>query len=89
MVEIAKLHESILVALERGDAKRAAELLREHSLGFAAARTVRQLTTNLLLVTVNRYTAHKVRHGATSADRLRASQHTWRCPSSAIRSFDC
>jgi DNA-binding GntR family transcriptional regulator len=36
MVEIAKLHEPILVALERGDAKRAAELLREHSLGFAA-----------------------------------------------------
>jgi DNA-binding GntR family transcriptional regulator len=35
MVEIAKLHEPILVALERGDAKRAAQLLREHSLGFA------------------------------------------------------
>ena len=36
MVEIAKLHEPILAALESGDAKRAARLLREHSLGFAA-----------------------------------------------------
>jgi DNA-binding GntR family transcriptional regulator len=36
MVQIAQLHEPILEALERGDAKRAAQLLREHSLGFAA-----------------------------------------------------
>ena len=36
MVQIAQLHEPIVEALERGDAKRAAQLLREHSLGFAA-----------------------------------------------------
>ena len=36
MVQIAQLHEPILEALERGDAKRAAQLLREHSLDFAA-----------------------------------------------------
>jgi DNA-binding GntR family transcriptional regulator len=36
MVQIAQLHEPILEALERGDAKRATQLLREHSLGFAA-----------------------------------------------------
>jgi DNA-binding GntR family transcriptional regulator len=36
MVQMAQLHEPILEALERGDAKRAAQLLREHSLGFAA-----------------------------------------------------
>jgi DNA-binding GntR family transcriptional regulator len=36
MVQMAQLHEPILEALERGDAKRAAQLLRGHSLGFAA-----------------------------------------------------
>jgi DNA-binding GntR family transcriptional regulator len=36
MVQVAQLHEPILEALERGDGKRAAQLLREHSLGFAA-----------------------------------------------------
>ena len=36
MVQIAKLHEPILEALERGETKRAAQLLREHSLEFAA-----------------------------------------------------
>jgi DNA-binding GntR family transcriptional regulator len=36
MVQIAKLHEPIVDAFERGDAKRAARLLRDHSLGFAA-----------------------------------------------------
>jgi DNA-binding GntR family transcriptional regulator len=36
MVEIAKLHEPIVEAFERGDGKLAARLLREHSLGFAA-----------------------------------------------------
>ena len=36
MVQVAQLHEPILEALERGDAKRAAQLLRGHSLGFAA-----------------------------------------------------
>ena len=36
MVQIAQLHEPILSALERGETKRAAQLLREHSLGFAA-----------------------------------------------------
>ncbi len=36
MVQIAKLHEPIVEAFERGDAKLAAKLLREHSLGFAA-----------------------------------------------------
>ena len=36
MVQMAQLHEPILEALERGDAKRAARLLRGHSLGFAA-----------------------------------------------------
>ena len=36
MVQIAQLHEPILEALERGDGKRAAQLLRAHSLGFAA-----------------------------------------------------
>jgi DNA-binding GntR family transcriptional regulator len=36
MVQIAKLHEPIIDALEKGDAKLAARLLREHSLGFAA-----------------------------------------------------
>src|SRR5260370_4802099 len=35
MVQIAKLHEPIVEAFERGDAKLAANLLREHSLGFA------------------------------------------------------
>jgi DNA-binding GntR family transcriptional regulator len=36
MVQIAQLHEPILDALERGETKRAARLLREHSLEFAA-----------------------------------------------------
>jgi hypothetical protein len=36
MLQIAQLHESILEALERGETKRTAHLLREHSLGFAA-----------------------------------------------------
>jgi DNA-binding GntR family transcriptional regulator len=36
MVQIAQLHEPILEALERGETKRAAHLLREHSLEFAA-----------------------------------------------------
>jgi DNA-binding GntR family transcriptional regulator len=36
MVQVAQLHEPILEALERGDGKRAAQLLREHSLAFAA-----------------------------------------------------
>lgn len=36
MVQLAQLHEPILEALEGGDAKRAAQLLRGHSLGFAA-----------------------------------------------------
>jgi DNA-binding GntR family transcriptional regulator len=36
MVRIAQLHEPILEALEHGDGKRAGQLLREHSLGFAA-----------------------------------------------------
>ena len=36
MVQVAQLHEPIVDALERGDAKRAAQLLRSHSLGFAA-----------------------------------------------------
>jgi DNA-binding GntR family transcriptional regulator len=36
MVQIAQLHEPILDALERGETKRAAQLLREHSLEFAA-----------------------------------------------------
>jgi DNA-binding GntR family transcriptional regulator len=36
MVQIAQLHEPIVDALERGETKRAALLLREHSLGFAA-----------------------------------------------------
>jgi DNA-binding GntR family transcriptional regulator len=36
MVQIAQLHEPILDALESGETKRAAQLLREHSLGFAA-----------------------------------------------------
>ncbi len=36
MVQIEKLHEPIVEAFERGDAKLAAKLLREHSLGFAA-----------------------------------------------------
>jgi DNA-binding GntR family transcriptional regulator len=36
MVQIAQLHEPILNALEHGEIKRAAQLLREHSLGFAA-----------------------------------------------------
>jgi FCD domain len=36
MVQVAQLHEPILDALERGETKRAAQLLREHSLGFAA-----------------------------------------------------
>jgi DNA-binding GntR family transcriptional regulator len=35
MVQIAKLHEPIVDAFEHGDAKLAAKLLREHSLGFA------------------------------------------------------
>jgi hypothetical protein len=34
--DIAKLHEPIVEAFERGDGKLAARLLREHSLGFAA-----------------------------------------------------
>lgn len=36
MVQIAKLHEPIVEAFEKGDAKLAAKLLREHSLAFAA-----------------------------------------------------
>jgi DNA-binding GntR family transcriptional regulator len=36
MEQIAQLHEPILAALERGETERAAQLLREHSLGFAA-----------------------------------------------------
>ena len=36
MAQIAELHEPIVDACERGDAKLAARLLREHSLGFAA-----------------------------------------------------
>jgi DNA-binding GntR family transcriptional regulator len=36
MVRIAQLHEPIVDALERGETKQAAQLLREHSLGFAA-----------------------------------------------------
>jgi DNA-binding GntR family transcriptional regulator len=36
MVQIAKLHQPIIEAFENGDAKRAAKLLRDHSLGFAA-----------------------------------------------------
>jgi DNA-binding GntR family transcriptional regulator len=46
MVQIAKLHEPIVDAFERGDAKLAARLLREHSLGFAAqVETSRQELT--------------------------------------------
>jgi DNA-binding GntR family transcriptional regulator len=36
MAQIAQLHEPILEALEHGETKRAAHLLREHSLEFAA-----------------------------------------------------
>jgi DNA-binding GntR family transcriptional regulator len=36
MVQVAKLHKPIVDALEQGNAKLAAKLLREHSLGFAA-----------------------------------------------------
>ena len=36
MVQVAQLHEPIVDALESGDPKRAAQLLRSHSLGFAA-----------------------------------------------------
>ena len=36
MVQVVQLHEPIVESLERGDAKRAAQLLRSHSLGFAA-----------------------------------------------------
>ncbi len=41
MLQIAKLHEPIIDAFEKGDAKLAAKLLREHSLAFAAEVEVR------------------------------------------------